>query len=141
MFLNGDIFILSLLLLLSLSFFIIMTSSHTEPPPEPPPEEFDPVVALEHETLDECLDEMELCDHATDVIIEKIYEISSLLTYPVQQGYSIIRDTSAAFAAGVSEIANGFDFELLKAFFKKPGPKKAPLQIAPDGGDESGKVA
>ena len=141
MFLKGDIFIL-LLLLLSLSFFIIMTSSHTEPPPEPPPEEFDPVVALEHETLDECLDEMELCDHAVDVIPEKIYEAPASLAYMVLECYSAVRDTSVAWAARVSEIVvEGYEFELLKSFFKKLEPRKDFLQKAPEGGDESGKIA
>ena len=142
MFLNGDIFILLLLLLLSLSFFIIMVSSKTKRPIEPPPEEFKLVVAVERQTLDECLDGMKWCNQAAEAIHEKIYKIPPLLTYAAWQGYSAVRDTSVAVAARVSEIVvEGYDFELLKSFFKKSEPRKDFLQKAPEGGDESGKIA
>src|SRR3989344_1667218 len=119
-----------------------MASSQTKPPTEPPSEEFEPAVALKHETLDECLDGMKWCDQAAEAIHEKIYKIPPLLTYAVWQGYSTICDTSVAVAARVCEIVvEGYDFELSKLFFKKLEPQKDFLQKAPEGGDESGKVA
>ncbi len=119
-----------------------MTSSQTEPPTESPSEEFDPAFAPEYETLDECLDEMKGCNHAVEVIPEKIYEAPPSLAYMVLEGYSAVRNTSVALVARVSEIVvKGYDFELLKSFFKKPEPRKDLLQKAPEGGDESGKIA
>ncbi|HLC71043.1 MAG TPA: hypothetical protein VJI32_03495 [Candidatus Nanoarchaeia archaeon] len=124
-----------------------MALSHTKPPIEPPAKEFEPAVALGHETLDECLDEcldeMDLCDHAVDIVTPaETYTAPVSLVYMVAECYSSVRDTSVALAARVSEIVvEGYDFELLKSFFKKLEPRKDFLQKAPEGGDESGKIA
>ncbi len=95
------------------------------------------------ETLEECLDEMELCDHAIDNFPEKEkYESPLPLLYTVLNLYSTLKLKSTAVVTYMREtIAKGYDFELLKAYFKKSDLGKDPLQKAPEGGDDSGKIA
>ncbi len=120
-----------------------MVSSQTEPPTEPPSKEFDPVVAPEYETLDECLDEMDLCNHAVDIVPPtETYATPVSLVYRVAKCYPAFQATSVALAAWISEIVvKWYDFELLKMCFKTPEPRKDFALRAPEGGDESGKVA
>ncbi len=134
-----------------------MVSSKTKPPREPPSEESVIAPASEHETLDECLKEMRPCDQAAETVPEEgKYIFPALITYAVPGLYSAIQGTPVALAATSAVMATasiavvtylqetmvkGYDFELLRSFFKKPEPGKEPLQKAPEGGDESGKVA
>ncbi len=121
-----------------------MASSKSKPQIEPPPEELDIALAVEStETLEECLDEMELCDHAIDNFPEEEkYGLPLPLLCTVLNLYSTLKGTSTAVVTYMREtIAKGYDFELLKACFKKPESGRDPLQKAPEGGDDSGKIA
>lgn len=134
-----------------------MVSSKIKLRLEPPPEEFIIAPAQESGTLDECLKEMKPCDQAVDIVPEEgKYILPALITYAVPGLYSAVQGTAATLSATSAVIATasvavvaylketlvkGYDFELLKSFFKKPEPWKDSLQKAPEGGDESGKVA
>ncbi len=117
-----------------------MALSTKKPQIEPPPEELS-IAPANAETLEECLDEMELCDHAMDTLPEEQkYEVPSSLTYAALDIYSALRETSTALLTQIwASMMEGYYFEFLKSCFKKPEPVRDPLK-APEGGDESGKI-
>jgi len=85
---------------------------------------------------------MEMSDAVESRFLDPLkYTLPYLIKSNVSGLYSTFRKTSVALATQIREITvRCYDVELLKACFKKPVIEKEPLKVAPEGGDDSGKV-